>query len=300
MPTIPVNGINLHYVEAGEGTPLVFVHEFAGEARSWDLQLRFFARRYRAIAYSARGYPPSDVPKDPGAYSQAHAAEDIRGVLDAFGIARAHICGLSMGGYATLHFGLRHPQRALSLVVAGAGYGSVAADRERFKQDVMAMVRRFREEGMAGATDVYTKGPARVQFMDKDPVGWREFRDLFAAQSALGHALTMQGVQLMRPSVYELEGELEKLVVPTLIMTGDEDEPCLEPALYLKRKIRSAGLVVLPKAGHTINLEEPGAFNRAVLDFLTAVDQGRWPLRNPASLSASAILPGEPAAGARR
>jgi pimeloyl-ACP methyl ester carboxylesterase len=294
MPRIRVNGIDLHYEEAGEGTPLVFVHEFAGEARSWHPQMRFFARRYRAIAYSARGYPPSDVPEAPAAYSQEQAAEDIRGVLDALGITSAHVCGLSMGGYATLHFGLRHPERARSLVVAGAGYGSVPGERERFKRDVLATVRQFREGGMPQVADVYTKGPARVQFMDKDPVGWQEFRDMFAAQSALGHALTMQGVQLTRPSVFELEAGLRALTVPTLVMTGDEDEPCLEPSLFLKRTIRSAGLVVLPKAGHTINLEEPEAFNRAVLDFLTAVDQGRWPLRNPASLSPSAILPAAP------
>jgi pimeloyl-ACP methyl ester carboxylesterase len=291
MPRIRVNGIELHYEEAGEGTALVFVHEFAGEARSWLPQMRFFARRYRAIAYCARGYPPSEVPEDPAAYSQGQAVEDIRGLLDALNIARAHVCGLSMGGYATLHFGLSHPERARSLVVAGAGYGSVPADRERFRQDVLSTVRRFREGGMAEVADVYTKGPARVQFIDKDPIGWQEFRDMFAAQSALGHALTMQGVQLTRPSVYELEAGLARLEVPTLIMTGDEDEPCLEPALFLKRTIRSSGLVVLPKSGHTINLEEPEAFNRAVLDFLTAVDQGRWPLRNPASLSPSALLP---------
>lgn len=300
MPSIRVNGIDLHYEETGQGTPLVFVHEFAGEARSWRAQLRFFGRRYRAIAYDARGYPPSDVPEDPAAYSQDQAVEDIRGVLDALGIDRAHVCGLSMGGYATLHFGLRYPGRALSLVVGGAGYGSGPGDRERFQQDVRETVRRFREEGMAGVADVYTKGPTRVQFMDKDPLGWQEFRDLFAAQSALGHALTMQGVQLTRPSVYELKAGLEALEVPTLVITGDEDEPCLDPALFLKRTIRSAGLVMLPKSGHTINLEEPEAFNRAVLDFLTAVDQGRWPLRNPASLSPSAILPAAPPGPARR
>jgi len=295
MPTARVNGVDLFYEEAGEGTPLVFVHEFAGEARSWHLQVRFFARRYRTIAYNARGYPPSDVPEDPKAYSQDQAAGDIRGLLDALGIRKAHICGLSMGGYATLHFGLRYPERALSLVVAGAGYGSVAGEREKFRRDVEETARRFERDGMKAVAEFYTKGPTRVQFKDKDPAGWQEFYDMFCAQSAKGHALTMRGVQMSRPSVYELEAGMERMTVPTLIVTGDEDEPCLEPALFMKRTIRSSGLVVMPKAGHTVNLEDPETFNRAVLDFLTAVDAGRWPLRNPASVSASAILPPEPA-----
>jgi pimeloyl-ACP methyl ester carboxylesterase len=298
MPTARVDGIGLFYEEVGEGTPLVFVHEFAGDYRSWHLQVRFFARRYRTIAFNARGYPPSDVPADPGAYSQDRAVEDIRGLLDALGIPRAHICGLSMGGYATLHFGIRHPDRALSLVVAGAGYGSVPGERERFRKDVEETARRFVEDGIVAVADFYTKGPTRVQLMDKDPTGWRELYEQFIAQSAEGHALTMRGVQMTRPSVYDLERALERLAVPTLVVTGDEDEPCLEPALYLKRKIRSSGLLVLPKSGHTVNLEEPEAFNRGVLDFLTAVDAGRWGLRNPASLSPSAILP--PDQGARK
>jgi pimeloyl-ACP methyl ester carboxylesterase len=295
MPTAQVNGVSLFYEEVGEGTPLVFVHEFAGDARSWHLQVRFFARRYRTIAYNARGYPPSDVPEDPKAYSQDQAADDIRGLLDALGIRKAHICGLSMGGYATLHFGLRYPERALSLVVAGAGYGSVAGEREKFRRDVEETATRFERDGMKAVAEFYTKGPTRVQFMDKDPAGWQEFYDMFCAQSAKGHALTMRGVQMSRPSVYELEAGMERMTVPTLIMTGDEDEPCLEPGIFMKRKIPSSGLVVMPKAGHTINLEDPDAFNRAVLDFLTAVDAGRWPLRNPGSRSASAILPPEPA-----
>jgi pimeloyl-ACP methyl ester carboxylesterase len=291
MPRVSANGIRLHYEETGEGVPLVFVHEFAGDALSWHLQVRFFARRYRTIAFNARGYPPSDVPTDGSAYSQDHAVEDIRALLDALRIDRAHICGLSMGGYATLHFGLRHPERALSLVVAGCGYGSLAADRAQFHRDVSATAERFLTEPMATLADVYCQGPTRVQFRDKDPRGWQEFHDQFAAQSALGHGLTMRGVQLTRPSVYELEAELERLTVPTLIVTGDEDDPCLEPGIFLKRKICTSGLVVIPKAGHTINLEEPEAFNRAVLDFLTAVEAGRWVPRNPASQTGSAILP---------
>jgi pimeloyl-ACP methyl ester carboxylesterase len=291
MATARVNSINLYYDEVGQGLPLVFVHEFAGDFRSWRSQIRFFSRRYRSIAFNARGYPPSDVPEDPKAYSQDQAADDIRGLLDALKISKAHVCGLSMGGYATLHFGLRHPERALSLVVAGAGYGSVPGDRATFLADAELTARRFETDGMAKTADLYAKGPTRVQFMDKDPVGWREFHGALAEGSALGHALTLRGVQQTRPSIFDLGPRLERLEVPTLIMTGDEDDPCLEPAIFMKRTIPTAGLVVLPKSGHTINLEEPDAFNRAVLDFLTAVDAGKWARRNPASQTGSAILP---------
>ncbi|PYM95314.1 MAG: alpha/beta hydrolase [Candidatus Rokuibacteriota bacterium] len=293
MPTARVDAVNLYYEEEGAGQPLVFVHEFAGDYRSWHPQVRFFSRRYRTIAFNARGYPPSDVPEGAEAYSQDRAAEDIRGVLDALKIAKAHVCGLSMGGYATLHFGLKHPDRALSLVVAGAGYGSASGEREKFLRDSEAVVKRFEDDGMAKTADFYAKGPTRVQLMDKDPHSWREFHRQLAEGSARGHALTQRGVQLRRPSIMDLGDRLAKLEVPTLIMTGDEDDPCLEPAIFMKRKIPTSGLVVLPKSGHAINLEEPEAFNRAVLDFLTAVDAGKWPRRNPASQTGSAILPAE-------
>jgi len=291
MATARVNSINLFYEDEGAGVPLVFVHEFAGDSRSWHLQTRFFARRYRTIAFNARGYPPSDVPEEPKAYSQDQAVDDIRGLLDALKIPKAHVCGLSMGGYATLHFGLRYPERARSLVVAGAGYGSVPGDRAKFHADAELTARRFEEDGMVATADLYAKGPTRVQFMDKDPTGWREFHAQLVKGSAWGHALTLRGVQKTRPAIFDLGPRLEKLEVPTLIMTGDEDDPCLEPAIFMKRTIPTAGLVVIPKSGHTINLEEPEAFNHAVLDFLTAVDAGKWARRNPASQTGSAILP---------
>jgi pimeloyl-ACP methyl ester carboxylesterase len=107
----------------------------------------------------------------------------------------------------------------------------------------------------------------------------------------------MRGVQRRRPSIFELESKLERLTVPTLIMTGDEDDPCLEPALFMKRKIATSALVVIPKSGHAINLEEPDLFNRSVLDFLTAVDAGRWSRRDPASQTGSATLPADRTAG---
>jgi len=293
MPMAPVNGIKLYYEVTGSGYPLLFSHEFAGDYRSWEAQVRYFSRRYQVITYNARGYPPSDVPENVDAYSQEQATDDIVGLMRHLGIAQAHLVGLSMGGYAVLHFGLRYPTLARSLVVAGCGYGSVASERQRFQQDSGHVAQRIEREGMRAMAGVYSRGPTRVQFEDKDPRGWREFADQLAEHSSTGAARTLQGVQGRRPSVYELEDQLRRLQVPTLIMTGDEDEPCLEPGIFMKRMIPTAGLVVIPKSGHTINLEEPDAFNRAVGDFLTAVEAGKWGVRNPASLSPSAILPAE-------
>ena len=289
MPKALVNGVNLYYEETGTGTPIIFIHEFAGDYRSWEGQVRHFSRRYRCITFNNRGYPPSDVPEDPAAYSQDIAVGDILGVLDHLKIEKAHIVGFSMGGSAALIFGLRHPQRALSLVIAGTGSGS-SGNKADFIRDVEYVAGRFEKEGMEKVGGFYTRGPNRVQFEEKDPRGWQTFYEQFVDSSAKGHALTMLGVQRNRPSVFELEDEMKKLTVPTLVMVGDEDEPCLESSLFMKRTIPSAAWVVLPKTGHTLNLEEPELFNQFLQTFITQVDCGRWTLRNPVSLSGSAVL----------
>jgi pimeloyl-ACP methyl ester carboxylesterase len=281
------DGVNLFYEDVGHGLPLVFVHEFAGDCWSWRPQVQFFSRRYRTIAFNARGYPPSDVPLDAKAYSQQQAADDIKGVLDHLGIRQAHVCGLSMGGYATLHFGLCYPERALSLVVAGAGYGS--DDHAKHQADLEVVARRLETEGMERVADFYGRGPTRVQFIEKDPVGWQEFRDRLAAGSAPGHALTLRGVQMLRPSIFDLGDRMAKLDVPTLIMTGDEDEPCLEPGLLMKRSITTSGLVVIPNSGHTINLEEPDLFNRICDSFFHQVESGRWSPRDKRASTATIL-----------
>ena len=279
------DGVKLYFEETGRGEPVIFVHEFAGDHRSWEPQLRHFARRYRCITYNARGYPPSDVPEDPSRYSQARASADIKAVLDHLGIARAHIVGLSMGGFATLHFGLSHPEMARALVVAGCGYGAESDRREQFRAEAEAAAQSLENQGMAAFAASYSKGPTRVQFENKDPRGYREFADQLAEHSARGSALTQLGVQRERPSLYDLEDRLAAMAVPTLIVNGDEDEPCLIPGVYLKRTIPSAGLAVLPKTGHTLNLEEPAAFNRLLTDFFDLVEAGRWSLRDPRSIS---------------
>ena len=288
MPTlITDDGTSLAFEETGSGIPVVFVHEFAGDMRSWEPQVRHFSRRYRCITFNARGFPPSEVPGDTGAYSQDRARDDILAVLDGLDVERAHVVGLSMGGFATLHFGLACPDRARSIVVAGVGYGAEPEQRERFRNEADTTTELLRARGMAAFADAYSLGPTRVQFQNKDPRGWREFADMLAEHSAAGSAHTQQGVQKRRPSVFDLADAMKALAVPTLIVTGDEDWPCLVPSVFMKRAIPSAGLLVLPNTGHTINLEEPCAFNAALADFFAQIDAGRWPLRDPRAVGES-------------
>jgi pimeloyl-ACP methyl ester carboxylesterase len=292
MPTLTTDdGVKLHYEEAGTGAPVVFVHEFAGDLRSWELQLQYFSRLYRCIAYNARGYPPSDVPQEVERYSQDRATDDIRAVLDGLGIAKAHIVGLSMGAFATLHFGIRYPDRALSLTIAGGGYGAHPAQYEKFQTDAKANAQLIRDKGMAYFAANYGH-PTRIQLRNKDPRGYADYVKLLGEHSVEGSAKTMLGYQARRPSLYALTEEMKKIPVPTLILAGDEEEPCLEACLLMKRCIPKAGLALLPKSGHTINLEEPALFNRLVEDFLHRVQAGRWTERDPHAAPASIWGPG--------
>jgi pimeloyl-ACP methyl ester carboxylesterase len=270
------DGVRLFLEETGSGVPIVFVHEFAGDHRSWEPQVRFLSRWFRCITFNARGYPPSDVPEDPARYSQARARDDIRDVLAHLGIERAHIVGLSMGGFATLHFGMAYPSRARSLLIASCGYGADPDRQAEFQAEMEATAKRIEQESMAQFAKSYALGPARVQLQNKDPRGWSEFATQLASHSTRGSALTMRGVQKQRPSLWSLRDAMRKMSVPSLIMMGDEDDPCLESGLMMKRTIATAGLAVLPRSGHAINLEEPDEFNRIAYGFITAVETERW------------------------
>jgi pimeloyl-ACP methyl ester carboxylesterase len=282
MPMITTtDGVKLSVEEAGDGKSIVFVHEFGGDQRSWEPQVRFFARRYRCITFNARGYPPSEVPDDVAQYSQARAVDDIRDVMDAVGVRRAHVVGLSMGGFAALHFGLTYPERADSLVVAAAGYGAEKQYEDYFRQVSLEVARQFEALGSEAFSHTYAMAAARIAFLLKDPRGWQEFRRMLGEHSALGSANTMRGVQAARPSIFDLAQRLAKMPVPTLVVVGDEDDHCLQPALFMKRVIPACGLAVMPKTGHTLNLEEPAVFNGLLSEYLAQVEHGRWLPRDP-------------------
>jgi pimeloyl-ACP methyl ester carboxylesterase len=287
MPYADSKGVQLYYEEAGKGFPIVFVHEFAGDLRSWEGQMRYFSRRYRCIAFNARGYLPSDVPAAVSQYSQAIATDDIANVMRSLGVRKAHIIGCSMGGYATLHFGLRYAGMARSLTVMGAGYGSDPDKRAQFLRDTEIMARRFDQLGTPEAITTYQIGPARVQLQNKDPRGFKELCEAFADHSPLGSANTLRGVQARRPTIYNLARGLARMSVPTHIISGDEDTQCLEPGVFIKRTCPAARLTVVAATGHAVNIEEPDLFNRITDEFLSLVDSGRWRPRDPRSYSPS-------------
>lgn len=290
MPYADAKGVKLYWESTGKGDAIVFVHEFAGDHRSWEPQVRYFGRRYRCITFNARGYTPSEVPTDPKAYIWQNFCDDIAHVMRAAGEKKAHIVGLSMGGYAALHFALRHPRLARSIVAAGAGSGSEPAGRAAFRRDVAIGSGKFLKEGMAKAGSAYAGGATRQAFKRKDPRGWQEFHDQLGAHSSLGSSLTFKTYQRDRPSLRDFEPQFAKCKLPTLLILGDEDEPCLDTNLRLKRIMPAAGLVVVPRTGHTVNLEEPDAFNAALDRFFADVEHDAWPARAIATGPVSAVL----------
>jgi pimeloyl-ACP methyl ester carboxylesterase len=272
------DGTKLYVEDVGSGTPIVFVHEYAGDYRTWEPQLRFFARSHRCITYSQRGYPPSDVPHDPARYSQEIARDDVIAVMDALKIDKAHLVGHSMGGYTVLHVGIHHPGRCRSITAAGCGWGSTPdpVQREAMKTLAADTGKMFAEEGIASAAAKYADAPMRQAYKNKDPRGWAEFARMLAEHSAEGHAHTMLNLQLKRPTLWEMEAELKTLNLPLLVVVGDEDDLCLDGSVFLKRTAPQAALLVVPRSGHTITSEEPAVFNAALAELFAAVESGHW------------------------
>jgi len=277
------DNVKLYYEEVGRGTPILFVHEFAGDHRSWEPQLREFGKHYRCITYAARGYKPSDIPADPAAYSYRHVMHDAVAVLDHLKIAQAHLIGLSMGGYTVLQVALNYPRRVRSLVLAGAGSGSERWYTEEFHRRSCNLAAQFEREGSAAVAQTYGHGPSRIPFELKDPRGFAEFTKQLAEHDAQGSAHMSRGFQGARPSLYDFETEIRRMPMPALILVGDEDERCIEPGLFLKDAIPASGLAIFPKTGHAVNLEEPDLFNQVVSDFLSRVDGNHWLARDPRS-----------------
>lgn len=268
---------------SGEGIPLVFVHEFGGDQRSWQNQVNYFSRKYQCITFNARGYPPSEVPSSVESYSQSRAVEDIIDVLDYLKIDAAHFVGHSMGGFAVLHLLIKYSRRAISASIVGVGYGAEKQHEDYFRGVSTNVAKQFLELGSEKYSHIYGSAASRIPFQVKDPVGWNEFRHRLGQHSMIGASNTMLGVQAHRPSLYDLVSELSNIETPLFIIIGDEDDHCLQTSLFLKSTVKSSGLLILPKTGHTVPSEEPGMFNSHLSEFFSLNELSRWPNRDPRS-----------------
>lgn len=186
MAYVQADGAKLYFEETGHGYPMLFIHEFGADHRQWESQVRYFSRFYHCVTVNARGYPPSEDPQDEGLYDHVHHVEDIGAVMRHLKLNKAHILWVSMGAYATLNFGLRHPEMASALVVAGCGSGAPRAERTRFREEAEILSARLLKEGMAPIA--LALGATRIQLQNKDPRGWEEFTRHLSEHSAQGSA----------------------------------------------------------------------------------------------------------------
>ena len=274
MPIASVNGVELYYEETGQGVPLIWSHEFGGDCRSWEPQVRYFARRYRVITYNHRGYPPSSVPTQADGYSQDLLVEDLFQLLNSLRLRQVHLGGCSMGANVARDFAIAHPDMIRSLILVGAGAGSV--NREQFLTSQAATADGLERDGIVSLLRSFETLATRASFKRKDPRGFAEFLRYAGEHDAQACALLVRNVMARRKTVPEVEAGLKALRVPTLIVVGDEDAPCVAPSLRMRQWIQHAGLLVVPACGHTVNIEEPGLFNLHVAEFLAAVEAGRW------------------------
>jgi pimeloyl-ACP methyl ester carboxylesterase len=284
MPNISASdGTKLYVEEAGSGTPVVFVHEYAADYRTWEPQMRHFARSHRCVTYSQRGYPPSDVPEDPDKYTQDLFRDDVIAVMDALKIDKAHVVGHSMGASTALHVGIRHPGRCISVTAAGCGYGSSADPKvvEESRTASRENAKMFAENTMADAAMKYGDGATRQAHKNKDPRGYAHFIKMLSEHSPLGHSLTMANLQARRPTLWDMQADLKTFSPPLLIVVGDEDDWCLDASVFLRRTAPTAGLVVVPRTGHTLTSEEPEKFNAALDEFFAETERGTWLSHKP-------------------
>src|SRR5882757_7392505 len=284
MPHIAArDGTKLYYEEAGQGSPVIFVHEYAGDYRTWEPQMRHFSRSHRCITYSQRGYPPSDIPEDGAKYSQDIARDDVVAVMDALKIDKAHIVGHSMGAATALHVGIRYPERCISVIAAGCGYGS-SADPKKVEEARAASRetgKMFAEKTMEESARLYGDGVVRQAHKHKDPRGYAHFVKMLSEHSPLGHSLIMLNLQAKRPSLWEMEADLKTFKPPLLVIVGDEDDWCVDGSIYLRRTVPTAGLLVIPRTGHTLTSEEPEKFNAALAEFFADAERGSWLAHKP-------------------
>ena len=249
MALLDRDGVKIYYEVYGEGPPLLLSHGYSSSSHMWAGQREALGKHFRVITWDMRGHGRSDYPSDPHAYSQALTVEDMEAILDAVGAKEAVVGGLSLGGYMSLAFRLAHPHRVKALLIfdTGPGFRNDEA-RENWNNYAHQSAERFEKEGLNRLQD---SGNETRHAPHRDASG--------LAHAARG-MLTQKNARVIN--------SLPEIVVPTLVLAGANDKPFLAATDYMAAKIPGAKKVVIPDAGHAANIDQPEAFNKAVLEFL--------------------------------
>ncbi|HUN53476.1 MAG TPA: alpha/beta fold hydrolase [Candidatus Sulfotelmatobacter sp.] len=252
MAKLNRDGVNLYYETHGQGPVILLTHGYSATSAMWRGQIEPLTRRHKLVIWDMRGHGQSDYPADPSAYSEAATVADMAAILDAVGAKSAIIGGLSLGGYMSLAFHRAHPSRTSALLIIDTGPGFKKDDaRDAWNQRALETAHRFETEGLKS-----------LQSLSKE-------RATSTHRSAEGLARAARGMLTQRDAgVIE---SLPTIKVPSLVVVGADDKPFLAASDYMAAKIPGAQKIVIPAAGHAVNLDQPEAFNEAVVRFLDAL-----------------------------
>ena len=279
MPTANVNDINVYYESHGIGFPLVFAYGIGGNTTEWEPQIPAFSKRYRFIVWDPRGHGKSDSPPNADQYTQEIFAQDLRGLLDHLGIQQAYVGGLSMGAGIATRFTILHPERVAALLVIDSFSASGMETPPENRQMREEIIRLAETEGMQAVADYSMKNNPNISRTAAQGKELEErIRQMYSSNSPVGYA---HSTRMLLNAAFEAR-LLEGIKTPTLVLSGQED-PALPACRYIHKRIVNSHMVEIPNAGHLSNLDQPQAFNQAVLEFLTNVDQSRAPQAPPQS-----------------
>ena len=249
MPKLVRDGVALYYEVHGSGPALLLTHGFSATSQMWRGQVEVLARQHTVILWDMRGHGESDYPMDLAAYSEAHTVADMAALLDAVGAQQAIVGGLSLGGYMSLAFHRLHPARVRALLIIDTGPGFKNADaRQAWNASALRRAEGYASEGLSSLRAASAE------------------RALAVHRSADGIANAARG--MLTQHTADVIESLPSIKVPTLIIVGADDTPFLAAAEYMTGKIAGATKVVIPNAGHAANIDQPEAFNTALLNFL--------------------------------
>jgi len=270
MPKSRINGIDLAYETRGRGFPLVMAHGFSASRRAWEPQLDAFSKKYRFITYDSRGHGETESPLDAPQYSQDIFVEDLAGLLSYLKINQAFVGGLSMGGGTALHFVFNHPEMVKAAIICATGTGS--KDPNVFHQSLQENIKTIKEKGVRTFVEPQLNAPEMLDLQKRNPGMYEKMKAMRLASPSIGLINTLQSVMMTRPSIFTLKEKLEKVNVPVLIIVGDKDEACVEPAKFMHEHIPNSELVIIENSTHSVNLWQASKFNDAVLNFLEKIE----------------------------